>query len=144
MALAAGLVADAVKADWAPPVEPDTGRVDDDVRLILTGLAAGLIESPWARYLPSVLDATETDALLAAAHQQGVARRQAPLRAALTRAVQRGELPTSCDVDVLVSALAGPGRAGPLIFRRIVTHETIDAGFVATLTSTVLAGARTA
>lgn len=131
------LVADAIKADAAEPVQPDTGSVDEDVRLILTGLAAGLNQSPWARYLPSVLDAAETDAELADAHRHGLKRRQAPLRAALARGVERGELPPSCDVDLLVSLLAGP-----LIFRRVVTHEPIDAVLVTTLTKTVLSGAR--
>lgn len=133
------LVVDVVKSGPVPTQTPNTGAVEQDVQLILTGLVAGLNASVWARSLPSLLDAAQHDPDIDAAHQQDLAARQAPLRAVLARAMDRGDLPAVVDLDVLVSALVGP-----LLFRRLVTHEVLDADFAAVIARTVLAGARAA
>jgi AcrR family transcriptional regulator len=116
---------------------PDTGTVENDVKTILTNLATLLITARWASILPSIVDAAERDPEIAEVHGRLQRWHAAPLRAALERAVLRGEIPPGADLSSIAAALLGP-----LYFRRWFSREPINEGFVEAIVQGVLAGVR--
>jgi hypothetical protein len=114
---------------------PDTGSLEGDVRAILTELADLLVTARWSSILPSIVDAAERDSEIAEVHSRLQRQHAAPLRAALERAVQRGELPPDADLSAIASALPGP-----LYFRRWFSREPLDDCFVDLIVQGTLAG----
>lgn len=106
-----------------PP--PDTGSVANDVRAVLTTLAHLLTTARWSTIVPSLVDAAERDPAIAEVHAALQRRHAAPLRAALERARDRGEIPEDTDCAALAAALRGP-----LYLRRWFVREPIDADFI--------------
>lgn len=115
---------------------PDTGTLDGDLRAILTELAGLLATARWSAIMPSIIDAAERDPDIAEVHSRLQVRHAAPMRAALERAVGRGQLSPDADLDAMAAALRGP-----LYFRRWFTREPVDAAFVDLVVRGVLAGA---
>lgn len=115
---------------------PDTGTLDGDLRAILTELAGLLATARWSAIMPSIIDAAERDPDIAEVHSRLQVRHAAPMRAALERAVGRGQLSPDADLDAMAAALRGP-----LYFRRWFTREPVDAPFVDLVVRGVLAGA---
>jgi AcrR family transcriptional regulator len=114
---------------------PDTGSLEGDVRVILIQLADLLVTARWSSILPSIVDAAERDPAIAEVHSRLQRWHAAPLRAALERAVRRGELPSDADLSALAAALRGP-----LYFRRWFSREPLDDGFVDRIVQVALAG----
>ena len=63
------------------------------------------------------------------------AERRKPLRAAIARAVERGEIPPVRDLDVLDDLLLGP-----LFYRRLIAHRPVPDGMPRALVDQVLEG----
>ncbi len=118
--------------DEAPP---DTGSLEGDLRAILTELAHLLATARWSSIMPSIIDAAEREPEMAEVHSRLQVRHAAPMRAALERAVERGELSPTVDISAMVSALRGP-----LYFRRWFTREPIDEPFIAFVVRGAMAG----
>lgn len=114
---------------------PDTGSIDTDLRAILTELADLLATARWSSIMPSIVDAAERDPEIAEVHSRLQVWHAAPMRAALERAVARGELSPEVDISAMASALRGP-----LYFRRWFTREPIDGPFVDLVVRGVMAG----
>lgn len=114
---------------------PDTGSVEADLRAILTELAHLLATARWSSIMPSIIDAAEREPEIAEVHSRLQVRHAAPMRAALERAVERGELSPTVDISALASALRGP-----LYFRRWFTREPIDEPFIDFVVRGVMAG----
>ncbi|MCL3837053.1 TetR/AcrR family transcriptional regulator [Aeromicrobium duanguangcaii] len=117
---------------------PETGTLEGDLRAILTELAHLLTTARWSSILPSIVDAAERDPEIAEVHAKLQAGHAAPMRVALKRAVDRGELPADADISALAAALRGP-----LYFRRWFTREPLDPPFVDLVVRGVLAGLET-
>ena len=79
-------------------VPPDTGSLEGDIRTILTNIADLLGTARWSSILPSIVDAAEHDPEFADIHRRIQRGHAAPLRAALDRAVLRGEIPSATDL----------------------------------------------
>lgn len=118
------VVLDAIGTLVEPPADPDTGSVREDLYQLVEGLRRGLSHSPLAALLPSLIDAAERDPEFAALHRTMVAAQHAVVHNVLMRGVRRGELPRDLDPDELVSLLAGP-----VFYRRLVTHGAVEAAF---------------
>ncbi len=118
--------------DEAPP---DTGSLEEDLRVILTELADLLATARWSSMMPSIIDAAEREVEMAEVHSRLQARHAAPMRAALERAVERGQLPPDADTNAMASALRGP-----LYLRRWFTREPIDGHFLDFIVRGVMAG----
>jgi AcrR family transcriptional regulator len=104
---------------------PDTGSLEGDISALLTNLAELLLTARWASVVPSVIDAAERDAEVAAIHgqiQQGHAR---PFQEVIARAKRNGEISPSVDSATMIAALIGP-----LFYRRWFSRESLDASFV--------------
>ncbi len=85
--------------------------------------------------MPSIIDAAEREPEMAEVHSRLQVRHAAPMRAALERAVERGELSPTVDISAMASALRGP-----LYFRRWFTREPIDEPFIAFVVRGAMAG----
>jgi AcrR family transcriptional regulator len=104
---------------------PDTGSVEGDISALLTNLAELLRTARWASVVPSVIDAAERDADIAAIHsrlQRGHAR---PFQEVITRAKRNGEISRDVNSAAMVAALIGP-----LFYRRWFSRESLDATVV--------------
>lgn len=114
---------------------PDTGSLEGDLRAILTELADLLATAKWSSIMPSIIDAAERELEMAEVHSQLQVRHSAPMRAALERAVERGQISPDTDTSAMASALRGP-----LYFRRWFTREPIDGPFIDLVVRGVMAG----
>ena len=133
----AALVIDAcLRMDDGDQAPPDTGSLEGDVSAFLKNLAESLVTARWSSILPSIVDAAEHEPEFAAVHSTIQGRHAAPLRAALERAVARGELQSSADLSAITAALLGP-----LFYRRWFSREPIDDKFVDTIVRAALAAA---
>ncbi|MEO6998652.1 MAG: TetR/AcrR family transcriptional regulator [Terracoccus sp.] len=114
---------------------PDTGSLEGDLRAILTELADLLATARWSSIMPSIIDAAEREVEMAEVHSRLQLRHAAPMRVALDRAVERGQVSPDADISAMASALRGP-----LYFRRWFSREPIDGPFIDLVVRGVLAG----
>ncbi|KHF34923.1 hypothetical protein CM49_02726 [Paenibacillus sp. P1XP2] len=113
---------------------PDTGSLEGDITAILTEIAHLLPTANWSFVLPSIVDTAERNPEFAEIHSRIQRGHAAPLREALQRAIERGELSAHTDVSTIVAALMGP-----LFYRRWFSREPIDDQFVKAIIKRVLA-----
>jgi AcrR family transcriptional regulator len=129
------LVIDAcLRMDDGDQPPPDTGSLEGDVSAFLKNLAGLLFTARWSSILPSIVDAAEHEPTFADIHSTIQRRHAAPLRAALERAIARGEIQPSTDLSAVVAALLGP-----LFYRRWFSREPIDDKAVDLIVRAVLA-----
>jgi len=113
--------------DTAIPA-PDTGNVRDDLRTYLDAVIATYHPGRGSDILPHLIEASCYDDALRASLDEHNRRRQATVRLLLDRAVQRGELASDADVDVLVDVLLGS-----FLYRRLITGAPLDDDFTTRL-----------
>ncbi len=116
------IVLDALAQVMAPPPDPDTGSVRDDLVTLLVGLIDGLSRGPLAPLLTSMMDAAERDPEVARVHRDEAAARHRVLRDAVVRGIGRGELPAGTDADTVVAQVVGP-----VVYRRLVAGQEVGA-----------------
>jgi AcrR family transcriptional regulator len=129
------IVLDALSSVMAPPVDPDTGSVREDLVTLVGAFAEGLARGPLAPLLTSMMEAAERDPEVARLHRAEAAARHQVLRDAVVRGVGRGELPRGTDADEVVAAVVGP-----VVYRRLIAHEPVEATTVADLVDRALRG----
>ena len=127
------LIIDACSQISAEQQVPDTGRLEGDVTVLLTGIAHLLQTARWSSVLPSIVDAAERDPELAAIHSRIQLGHTTPLQTVIRRAMDKGELPASADPSVMIAALLGP-----LFYRRWFSRETLDESFVKGIVANVV------
>lgn len=120
----AQLVADAVAANLPPVPEFDTGSLRGDIRAYLAALWESW-SSDWIGGLIGLLadlddEAERTFAAMSRSRAQ-------PLRDAIVRAVQRGELLEVPELAMLGDLLEGPLMHRRLIARQVMTLDELDA-----------------
>lgn len=128
------LVIDACSRMIAEQETPDTGSLEGDITAILMEIAHLLPTANWSFVLPSIVDTAERNPEFAEIHSRIQRGHAAPLREALQRAIERGELAAHTDVSTIVAALMGP-----LFYRRWFSREPIDDQFVQAIIKRVLA-----
>jgi AcrR family transcriptional regulator len=114
---------------------PDTGSLEGDIRALLHELHRLFRHSVVRRILPDLFAQTDRSTALArTAGRMGRERRQ---RAAVLigRAVERGELPHSCDVELAADLIAAP-----LYWRLLVTRKSITAAERDRMARVIIAG----
>lgn len=117
--------------------DPDTGQLREDLVQLLSGLATKMRDTPAGQMLPAVaaegavnLKMRET---LAAFVEQ---RRQRSIKA-VTRGMERGDLPADTDPDLVVDLITGP-----ILVRTFLTQMPIDESLVHRTVDAVLDGLR--
>lgn len=133
----AELVMDAMVTVPGPPPLVSTGDLRADLCAAFTALAEVLDDPERSRLLAALVDAAERDPELARLHVQHADGRRAPARAAVVAAVERGELAPGTDPDLAVDLVAGP-----LFYRRLLTHQPVTKAVVESVVDIVLAGLR--
>ncbi len=118
------------------PSPPPPGPVRERLTVLLNGLVRGLTISEWAPAVTALIDAGDRDPEIRSLVHDFLARRMAPCREVLQEAIRAGEVDSSLDVDVAVSALVGP-----VFYRRLVSREPMDAGFAGLVVDQFLSGA---
>lgn len=105
----AALVADAVVAEMTVEPFADLGDVRSDLIEGLDRMIRLMNSAPMGRALPGLLaDLHEDPELNKAFQQRYFTPRRASIRAALDRAVTRGEIPDGLDLDLVIDQLVGP------------------------------------
>jgi AcrR family transcriptional regulator len=123
----ADLLLDAFLQDMAEGVpEIDHGDVEQDLRAYLRLLAALLGESETGAMFRALIGNGHLDPAFGDRFRaQYVDAQRRHNRRMLERAVERGELPPSLDLDAEADQIVGP-----LFYRALVTCEPLDEGFV--------------
>lgn len=129
----AEVAVEAFRAFVPPFVDPDTGSLADDLRVVLFHLVEGLSSSPLASILPSLVEAAEHDPELERLFKEFGTSRRAVLRGILARAGQRGELRDGLDHDLAIDILVGP-----IFTRRLVTRGPVTRKHAAAVLDLVL------
>ncbi len=129
------LLVDAFAADKCAVVFPNTGDLRADLSAGLLELADTLGGNDGGRLLPAMLEAAERDPEFAQLSKSFIDARRKPLRDRLTQAVRSGELPTDIDLETLMAMLAGP-----LFYRRLLTHQGLGRAVVERIVRTVIEG----
>lgn len=130
----AELVMDAMAMVPGPPPLVSTGDLRADLCGALHRPGRGPRRPERSRLLAALVDAAERDPELARLHVQHADVRRAPARAAIVAAVERGELAPDTDPDLAVDLVAGP-----LFYRRLLTHQPVTRAVVESVVDTVLA-----
>lgn len=127
------LVLDALNQAMRPFDLIDTGSLRGDLDDYLRELARRMTEGKASDVLPDLIAASVRDANLRMSLDEYIRYRRQPLSTLLGRAVERGELAHDADLEVLIDALIGP-----IVYRRLLSHDPLDADFVARLVRTVV------
>jgi AcrR family transcriptional regulator len=104
---------------------PDTGRIEDDLRIQLRQLVAFLTGSDAGAVLKALLGQAQHDSAMAAVFRERyLSQQRTSDLAVLTRAVARGELPADLDLESALDQLVGP-----IYYRVLVTGAPVGATF---------------
>lgn len=95
--------------DQSPPLVPKgKGKVLDEVLDILSQFVDIMHSTPLAGVLPTLVGERAHNHALAQALDPVIERRRAPIKEILKRAIDKGELPKSIDMELAVDAIMGP------------------------------------
>jgi AcrR family transcriptional regulator len=131
------LVLDALRGAVMPFDDVDTGTLDGDLDLYLGELIGRFEEGKMNDVLPHLIEVSCHDEKIRSSLDDYARVRRVPLLRILTRAVERGELPASTDIDVTIDTMIGA-----FIYRRLLSHDTIDTEFSARLRAVVFPARR--
>jgi AcrR family transcriptional regulator len=122
------LALDALYMRWAAaaPVPGDTGSLRGDLLELLRPWAGLVRTGPYARVIAALLTEARTDPVFAAEYQQRVVQpRRDQAREIFARAIERGEVPASLNIEVALDLIYGP-----LYHRLLQGHAPLDDAFV--------------
>ena len=129
----ATLLVDAMDLSFQPFPLPATGQLRTDLIELVSRLEAQLSGQPFPRLMAAFIDAAERDPTLSSLHQQLTERRREPIRHVLAQARQRGEIPSTADLDLAVDLLTGPA-----FYRRFIAHRPVADQYAAAVVDHVL------
>jgi len=137
------LALDALYTQWsaAQPSDVDTGSLRGDLLALLrpwARVAAGVAsnQGSYGRVIAALVTEAQTDSVFAAEYRQRVVEpRRDAVRAILSRAVARGEIPPSTKTEVAIDVLYGP-----LYHRLLHGHAPLDDQFVEDVLDMALTG----
>ena len=112
---------------------PDTGSLRDDLIVYLITYAQSLADTPNGALTAHLASAAINDERFAAIQRDYATQNRNAGRPILERALQRGELPASTDVDAFQELLVAP-----LPFRLLVSRRPLDAQWVTSHVNHVL------
>jgi AcrR family transcriptional regulator len=131
------LALDALYSEWAAarPTPRDTGSLRGDLLSLLRPWARLAVSRPYGRVLAALLTEAQADPAFAAEYRQRVVEpRREQARDVLRRAIDRGEIPATTKIEVILDLLYGP-----LYHRLLHGHAPLNDRFVRDVVDTVLA-----
>lgn len=129
------LMLDAWAAAATTPEVPDTGSLRDDLRALFLRNDHPLSDETMQRVFPQMIAAAKVNPEVGDAYRTFIAERRRPLRTILQRAIDRGELPSGVDRELVHDLLVAP-----LTFRFLVTDAPVDDPVIEQIIDVVLAG----
>ncbi len=130
------LVIDALRSAMGPLEPVDLGDVGSDLRAILGELVSRFSSKDrMSDVLPHLIEVATHDPTLRVELDAYTQLRRVPMRTILERGVIRGEISPDVDLDTMIDALLGP-----IIYRRLLTGDTIDTDFIERLMALVVPG----
>ena len=135
------LALDALHHEWAAarPRPRETGSLRADMLSLLRAWVRLIGKRPYGRVIAALVSEAQTDPTFAEQYRERfVEPRRAQARPILLRAIERGELPATTDVELALDLLYGP-----LYHRLLHGHAPLDDRFLGDLVDTVLAGLAT-
>lgn len=120
-----------------PEIEPpDTGSVRTDLIELVARLEAMLTEHDTGGMLPAVLSAARAHAEVREALQRFISARRSPSLEVIRRGVDRGEIRSDVDPELLADMLNGA-----VVYRRLIKNSAVGGRRAAQLVDTMLTGA---
>ncbi len=113
---------------------PDSGSVEGDLRVIARNLVRLLTKTSAGRAMPQLVADAALNDELRDAHRSFVARRRGRTAQAVTRGIERGELRSDTDVELLVDLIGGP-----IFYRHLVSGGRLDNSWADRLVDAALA-----
>lgn len=118
--------------DFGPA--PDTGTTKGDLVAIVRGVNTGLAHPTAAAVIPGLATDLARDPILAEAFRDRfVLPRRGSVAGAIDRAIQRGDLPTDVDEELLIDLLSSP-----LFYRIFITGQRVEPDLAEKLVDFVL------
>jgi AcrR family transcriptional regulator len=127
------LILDALRVATSPIPVPDEGDLRADLIAYADAIVERLESSSSSDVLPHLIAASCYDEQLRASLDDYTRSRQATIRRILKRGIERGELPSDTDVNLLVDVTLGP-----FFYRRLLSGVTVDRSFSHRLVDAVL------
>ncbi|HEX6454293.1 MAG TPA: TetR/AcrR family transcriptional regulator [Trebonia sp.] len=120
------------------PEPPDTGSLEGDLSLLLSGWMKRARSAPYARVIGALVTEAATDPSFGELYRaRYVEPRRAQARIVVARAVERGDLPAGIDVEATLDLLYGP------VYHRLLHgHAPLTPEFAKYVVRTVVAGLR--
>lgn len=113
---------------------PDSGSVEGDLRVIARNLVRLLTKTAAGRAMPQLVADAALNDELGDAHRSFVARRRGRTAQAVTRGIERGELRSDTDVELVVDLIGGP-----IFYRHLVSGGRLDNSLADRLVDAALA-----
>jgi len=133
----AELIADAVRVHSAENVPiPDTGHLQGDLQALARSVVANIGSEGGSRRSRSIVAAAAHSEELTESMQAFWAERLALSVPVIERAIERGDLPSNTDTNLIIEAVIGP-----IWVRLLLTGEPIDADLADRVAELVTAGA---
>jgi AcrR family transcriptional regulator len=129
------LLLDAWTACVPTHADVDTGNLREDLRMMLTGKQNVLADVELQRVYPQMIAAARVNPEVAVAYRALITERRAPMQAVLRRAVARGEIHPSTDLDLVHDLVIAP-----LLYRWLISDETIASTVAEQIIDIVLRG----
>jgi AcrR family transcriptional regulator len=104
---------------------PDTGSLRDDLMEFARAIVANITEPEYEAIVRAVASEARTEGALGQAAQEFWRERLRLLRVIVLRGIDRGELASTVDPNVLLETLLGP-----LYLRLLITREPLDEAFL--------------
>jgi AcrR family transcriptional regulator len=118
------------------PEPPDTGSLEADLGILLSGLMERARGGPYARVIGALVTEAGTDPAFGELYRERyIEPRRAQAREIIARAIGRGDLPVGADVEAMIDLLYGP------VYHRLLHgHAPLTPEFAGYVVRTVVAG----
>ena len=129
------LVLDTVRSCFDQVGTPDTGSLRGDLEAYFGGMVMADLTGTIGKLMPALVDAAGRDPEIELLMDRIALDRQQPILDIVVRAQQRGELPPDLDRRVVVGTIVGP-----IVFRKLVWRQPLDAAYVKGCLDVAIAG----
>ena len=133
------LALDALATEWqvtSPDATRDTGSLRGDLLARLRPWLRLLRDKPYGRVVAGLVATAQADAEFAELYLERFVRpRRDAMRPILLRAIDRGEIPRSVDLEIALDLIYGP-----IYHRMLHGHAPLDERFALNLVDTIMAG----
>lgn len=129
------LIIDTVRSTFEHVGTPDTGTLRGDLDAFFGALTQADLSGDVGQLMPCLVDAAGRDPEIGLLLDRLAVERQQPVLSIVERAQARGELPPDLDPRVVVGTIIGP-----IVFRKLVWRQPLDAAYVRGCLDVAIAG----